>query len=72
MSAPKRPIRTQQASVETVPESAEAVRDAIESEEILSSPRGRAGADAEGLMTEPTTASNEETRPPPASPPTTG
>jgi 2,5-diketo-D-gluconate reductase B len=61
MSAPKRPIRTQQASVETVPESAEAVRDAIQSEEILSSPSGRAGADAEGLITEPTTASNEET-----------
>ncbi|MFN3216238.1 MAG: aldo/keto reductase [Acidimicrobiales bacterium] len=62
MSAPKRPIRTRKASSETVPESAEAVRDARDrSEEVLSSPPGRAGADSEGLTTEPTTPTDAET-----------
>lgn len=55
MSAPKRPIRTEKSSTETVPESAEAVSDARQSsEEVLSSPPGRTSADTEGLMTAPT------------------
>jgi 2,5-diketo-D-gluconate reductase B len=61
MSAPKRPIRTWKSSSETIPESAEAVLDARESTEVMSSPSGRAGADSEGLTTEPATPANAET-----------
>jgi hypothetical protein len=61
MSAPERPIRTSKASAETVPESAEAVRDAREqAEEVLESPPGRSSTDAEGVRTAPANATDDD------------